>query len=210
MIAATPQTAPPAATIPPTVPAMPRHAFPDPRSELLTHLPALRAFGISLTRDGVAADDLVQETILKAWANISSFDPSTNLRAWLFTILRNTFYSDLRKRRREVGDPDGVHAATLITRPAHDGRLDFADFRAAFDQLTPEHREVLVLIGASGFSCEEAAGMMGVAVGTVKSRANRARARLTALMGLADGEDPLSGSDPATRAVMGRTDLTAG
>lgn len=183
---------------------------PDPRTALTTHLPALRAFAISLTRDGTAADDLVQETIMKAWAHIDSFAPDTNMRAWLFTILRNTFFSDQRKRRREVSDPDGAHAATLITRPAHDGRMDFNDFQAAFNQLSAEHREVLILIGASGFSCEEAAGMMGVAVGTVKSRANRARARLSTILGLAEGEDPLSGSEAGTRAVMGRNDLTAG
>ncbi len=186
----------------PRAPAPP----PDPRDALPEHLPALRAFAISLTRDGVAADDLVQETILKAWAAIDSFDPRTNLRAWLFTILRNTFFSDRRKRRREVSDPDGAHAATLATQPDHPGRLAFADFITAFDKLSPEHREVLVLVGASGFSCEEAAGMMGVAVGTVKSRASRARARLADLLGLAAGEDMFSGVDGATRAALARHD----
>ena len=87
----------------------------------------------------------------------------------------------------------------------HDGRLAFNDFRRAFDQLTPEHREVLILVGASGFSCEEAAGMIGVAEGTVKSRTSRARKRLAELMGLADGEDVLMGVDGNTMAVMGRS-----
>ena len=105
------------------------------------------------------------------------FDPATNLRAWLFTILRNTFYSTLRKRKREVADSDGAFAATMAEAPVHDGRLAYRDFRRAFDQLSPEHREVLILVGASGFSGEEAAEMMGVAVGTVKSRASRARRR---------------------------------
>ena len=180
-------------------------ASPDPRDALVTHLSSLRAFAISLCRNTAAADDLVQDTIVKAWTNIDKFQPGTNLRAWLFTILRNSYFSSLRKTRREVADPDGIHAAGLFTKPDHDGRLAFSDFRRAFDQLTPEHREVLILVGASGFSCEEAAGMIGVAEGTVKSRTSRARKRLAELMGLAEGEDVLMGVDGNTMAVMGRS-----
>lgn len=176
----------------------------DPRDELTDHLPALRAFAISLTRNVAQADDLVQDTIVKAWTNIDKFQVGTNLRAWLFTILRNTFYSDRRKTRREVADPDGAYAATLSEAPSHDGRLALADFRKAFDQLSPEHREVLILVGASGFAYEEAAEMMGVAVGTVKSRANRARARLTDLLGLNAGETVVAGTDRAMLAVLGK------
>ena len=164
---------------------------PDPRDEIVSHLPSLRAFAVSLTRNMAAADDLVQDTIVKAWGNIDKYAEGTNLRAWLFTILRNTFYSDRRKHRREVPDPDGLHAMTLSVKPAHDGRLAFTDFRRAFDQLSPEHREVLILVGGSGFSTEEAAELMGVAEGTVKSRTNRARKRLSELMGLAEGETAL-------------------
>ena len=182
---------------------------PDPREELVEHLPALRAFAISLTRNVAAADDLVQDTIVKAWTNLDKFEAGSNLRAWLFTILRNTFYSDKRKRRREVADPEGIHAAALFEKPAHDGRLAFADFRAAFDRLSPEHREVLILVGASGFSYEEAAGMMGVAVGTVKSRANRARLRLCEMLGLEEGEEVLSGMDGATMAVLAKSGIQA-
>ena len=177
----------------------------DPRDALVTHLSSLRAFAISLCRNTAAADDLVQDTIVKAWTNIDKFQPGTNMRAWLFTILRNSYFSSLRKTRREVADPDGIHAAGLFTKPDHDGRLAFSDFRRAFDQLTPEHREVLILVGASGFSCEEAAGMIGVAEGTVKSRTSRARKRLAELMGLAEGEDVLMGVDGNTMAVMGRS-----
>jgi len=137
----------------------------DPRDELPEHLNALRAFAISLTRNVAAADDLVQDTIVKAWTNLDKFQPGSNLRAWLFTILRNTFYSDKRKTRREVPDPEGLYAATLAEKPSHDGRLALADFRRAFDRLSPEHREVLILVGASGFAYEEASVMMGVAVG---------------------------------------------
>lgn len=173
----------------------------DPRTELVDHLQALRAFALSLTREGASADDLVQDTIVKAWTNIEKFQPGTNLRAWLFTILRNTFYSARRKTRREVSDSDGIHAARLATRPDHDGRLALNDFRRAFDQLPDEQREALILVGASGFSYEEAAGMTGVAVGTVKSRANRGRRRLAELLKLEDGEE-LEMTDRATLAVM--------
>ncbi|MFC5738881.1 RNA polymerase sigma factor [Sinirhodobacter huangdaonensis] len=181
----------------------------DPRDELPGHLPALRAFAMSLTRNSASADDLVQDTIVKAWSNIDKFQPGSNLRAWLFTILRNTFYSDLRKRRRELPDPDGLHAARLCEKPAHDGRLAMNDFLRAFDQLSPEHREVLVLVGASGFAYEEAAQMMGVAVGTVKSRANRARARLAELLHLEKGEDILVAADKAALGVLGQSGIAA-
>ncbi|MGD9916546.1 MAG: RNA polymerase sigma factor [Paenirhodobacter sp.] len=174
----------------------------NPRDEIPDHLPALRAFAISLTRNSAAADDLVQDTIVKAWTHIDKFQPGTNLRAWLFTILRNSFYSERRKHKRELPDPDGIHAATLCERPAHDGRLAMNDFLRAFDQLSPEHREVLILVGASGFAYEEAAEMMGVAVGTVKSRANRARARLAELLGLEAGEDILCEADAQSLAVI--------
>ena len=181
------------------------NAAADPREALVGHLPSLRAFAISLCRNMATADDLVQDTIVKAWTNIDRFQQGTNMQAWLFTILRNTYFSSLRKTRREVADSDGIYAAGLFTKPDHDGKLAFADFRRAFDQLTPEHREVLILVGASGYSCDEAALMMGVAAGTVKSRTNRARKRLADLMGLAEGEDVLLGVDGNTMAVMGRS-----
>ncbi|MCB6176584.1 RNA polymerase sigma factor [Rhodobacter sp. Har01] len=181
----------------------------DPRDQLAGHLPKLRAFAISLCRNVAQADDLVQETILKAWGNIDKFDPATNLEAWLFTILRNTYYSTLRKTRREVPDIDGAHAAQQSEKPAHDGVLAFAEFQRAFDQLSPEHREVLILVGASGYSCDEAAGMMGVAVGTVKSRASRARKRLAELMHLDENEPLFAGTDGATHAVISRSVVAA-
>lgn len=176
-------------------------AHADPRDELVSHLPALRAFALSLTREGAAADDLVQDTIVKAWTNMDRFQAGTNLRAWLFTILRNTFYSSRRKTKREVNDTDGIHAGRQTTRPDHDGRLALNDFRAAFEQLPDEQREALILVGASGFSYEEAAEMTGVAIGTVKSRANRGRRKLAELLHMAEGEE-LDMTDQATLAVM--------
>lgn len=176
----------------------------DFRDHLVDHLGPLRAFALSLTRSRPAADDLVQDTIVKAWTNAEKFAPGSNLQAWLFTILRNTYFSTIRKRRREVSDPDGSYALRLSVKPDHDGRLAYSDFERAFAKLSDEHREVLTLVGASGFSCEEAAEMMGVAVGTVKSRASRARARLAGLMGLQEGESVLTEADQTTLAVTGR------
>lgn len=181
----------------------------DPRDALVLHLPALRAFAISLSRNPATADDLVQDTIIKAWTRFESFTEGTNLQAWLFTILRNTYFSSLRKRKREVSDPEGIHAGGLFVKPDHDAKLAFADFQRAFDQLSPEHREVLILVGASGYSCEEASEMIGVAVGTIKSRTSRARKRLAELMGLAEGEDALPSGDTASLALMGQTGVQA-
>lgn len=162
----------------------------NPRQEIVEHLASLRAFAMSLCRNTATADDLVQETIVKAWANIDKFESGTNMRAWLFTILRNTYYSLHRKRSREVADVDGEFTARLSEKPAHDGRLALRDFRAAFQHLPDEQREALLLVGASGFSYEEAADMCGCAVGTIKSRANRGRQKLAQLLHLADGETP--------------------
>lgn len=173
----------------------------DPRDELVEHLPAMRAFAISLTRNSATADDMVQDTLVKAWTNIEKFQQGTNMRAWLFTILRNTFYSSRRKTKREVSDIDGVHTNGLAVKPDHDGHLQMKDFRDAFAQLSDEQREVLLLVGASGFSYEEAAEMCGVAVGTIKSRTNRARHRLGELMQLNEDE-ALEMTDEATLSVL--------
>ena len=173
----------------------------DPRDELVDHLPALRAFALSLTRNSAAADDMVQDTVVKAWTNMDKFKRDTNLRAWLFTILRNTYYSSRRKLNREVADVDGAFTGSLSVKPDHDGRMQLADFRKAFETLPDEQREALILVGASGFSYEEAAGMCCVAIGTIKSRANRGRARLAELLQLGENE-PMELTDQATMAVV--------
>ena len=98
------------------------------REGLVAAIPNLRAFAISLSGDHHRANDLVQETLLKAWSNRDSFEAGTNLKAWLFTILRNTYYSSLRRHRREVADPDGIHAQSLFVKPDHHGRLVYGDF----------------------------------------------------------------------------------
>ncbi|APG48030.1 RNA polymerase sigma factor [Phaeobacter porticola] len=173
----------------------------DPRDELVDHLGAMRAFAISLTRNTAMADDLVQDTLVKAWTNIDKFEEGSNMRAWLFTILRNTYYSLRRKRRREVEDADGVLSEQLSQKPDHDGRLNMRDFNIAFEQLNDEQREALVLVGAGGFSYEEAAETCGVKVGTIKSRVNRGRARLTELMML-DEDDPIELTDTVTAGIV--------
>jgi len=126
------------------------------RDDILASVPSLRAFAISLSGNGDRADDLVQETLLRALANIDSFQPGSNLPAWLFTILRNLFRSDYRKRRREVEDADGSYAKTLKTQPAQNAHLEFEEFRAALEKLPQDQREALILVGASGFSYEDA------------------------------------------------------
>jgi RNA polymerase sigma-70 factor (ECF subfamily) len=122
------------------------------RDEMLAAVPSLRAFAISFTNNRDRADDLVQETILRAWANINKFEPGTNLNAWLFTILRNLFHSDYRKRKHEVEDADGPFAARLRTHPDQQSHLDFEAFRTALATLPRDQREALLLIGAQGLS----------------------------------------------------------
>lgn len=176
-------------------------SHPDPKEELVEHLPAMRAFAVSLTRNAALADDMVQDALVKAWSNLDKFQPGTNMRAWLFTILRNTYYSNRRKAKREVPDTDGSITAGLSRKPDHDGRLNMMDFEAAFAKLPSEQREALVLVGASGFAYEEAAETCGVAVGTIKSRVNRGRAKLVELMGMSDS-DAFELTDSATMAVV--------
>ncbi len=172
----------------PASPTAARHADPALRGELLGAIPRLRAFAVSLCGRSDRADDLVQETLVKAWANLASFQPGTNLMAWLYTILRNEFYTEFRKRRHEVQDEDGVFAGRLTTAPTQESHIEFQDFRAAMARLADDQREALILIGASGMSYEDAAQICGCAVGTMKSRVHRARFRLADLLSGRTGE----------------------
>jgi RNA polymerase sigma-70 factor (ECF subfamily) len=170
------------------------------RDAVLAAVPKLRAFAISLSGNVDRADDLVQETLLRALANIESFQPGTNLQAWLFTILRNLFRSEYRKRRREVEDTDGNYADSMVSQPEQESQLEFKELRAALAKLPQDQREALILVGASGFSYEEAAAICGCAIGTIKSRVNRARNRLANELSIESAED--LGPDPAVRAVI--------
>jgi RNA polymerase sigma-70 factor (ECF subfamily) len=169
------------------------------RDAVLAAIPKLRAFAISLSGNVDRADDLVQETMLRALANIDSFQPGTNLQAWLFTILRNLFRSEYRKRKREVEDVDGRYSDSLVSAPEQDSQLEFKELRAALDKLPQDQREALILVGASGFSYEEAAKICECAVGTIKSRVNRARTRLASELSVEAPSD--LGPDPVMRAV---------
>jgi RNA polymerase sigma-70 factor (ECF subfamily) len=175
----------------------------DPREEMVDYIPSLRAFARALTQNHAAADDLVQDAIVKAWANIEKYKVGTNLQAWMFTILRNTHYSNLRKHRREVEDVDGNHAAKLAEKAPQDSAMAFNDFKTAFMQLPVDQREALVLVGASGYSYEEAAEMCECAVGTMKSRVNRARTKLADLMQLEEGEDVITTEGTALASLGG-------
>jgi RNA polymerase sigma-70 factor (ECF subfamily) len=170
------------------------------RDLILSAIPSLRAFAISLTNDPTRADDLVQDTIVRAWANAERFEAGTNINAWLFTILRNLFHSEYRKRKREVEDVDGSYALSLRTHPEQTAHLDFQDFQQALARLPVDQREALILVGAEGLSYEQAAEICGVAVGTIKSRVNRARNRLAELLSL-NGEGDL-GPDSVIKAAI--------
>jgi RNA polymerase sigma-70 factor (ECF subfamily) len=172
------------------------------KNALIAMIPNLRAFAFSLCGQHERADDLVQETLLKAWSHLDSFQAGTNLRAWLFTILRNTFFSEMRKRRRESEDADGKGVDSLSVAPAQQGHVDMQDLHKALDLLPPHQREALILVGAAGMSYEEVAEIAKCAVGTVKSRVNRARSRLAELLGV-DGAEAF-GPDFATGAITGR------
>ena len=176
---------------------------PDFKKGLLEAIPSLRAFGMSLAQNADKADDLVQETLVKAWDKHASFQPGTNLKAWLFTILRNEFYSQMRKRGREVQDSDGTLTASVAIHPGQQGSIDLKDFRKALEQLPEDQREAIVLIGASGFSYEEAAEICGCAVGTIKSRVSRARTRLQETLGIEGDGD--FGPDAISAQVLGST-----
>ncbi len=152
------------------------------RNDIVALIPALRAFAWSLSRNGADADDLVQDTLIKAWTNHAKFERGTNLRAWLFTILRNTFYTATIRRKREVPDEDGKHAATLTSPPSQEWSVSMHSLRLAMTRLPDTHREALILVGAAGMSYEEAAEVCGCALGTIKSRVSRARTRLVRLL----------------------------
>jgi RNA polymerase sigma-70 factor (ECF subfamily) len=170
------------------------------RDDILAAVPHLRTFATSLTNNPDRADDLVQDTIVRAWAKIEQFERGTNLTAWLFTILRNHFHSEYRKRKREIEDADGSYAARLKTHPDQQSHLDFEDFRTALATLPLDQREALLLVGAQGMSYEEAADICNVAVGTMKSRVNRARSKLALLLDLTSEAE--LGPDAVTRAAL--------
>lgn len=154
----------------------------DIRTEVIAVLPHLRAFARFLTGHRERADDLVQDAVVRALTAAHQFQPGTNFKAWMFTILRNLFYNEGRKARMKTDSLDEMNEAQHSMGPTQESGLEFDDFRRAFWRLSEEQREVLILVGASGVSYEEAAEICGVAVGTIKSRVSRARTQLTRIL----------------------------
>jgi len=177
---------------------------PSIHPDMLAAIPQLRTFAFSLCRDREYADDLVQETLLRACDNIAKFEPDTNMTAWLITILRHHFYSEYRRRRREVPDVDGIYADTLVTQPAQFACAEYGELRRALDKLPGEMRDAIMLIAGSGASYDEAARICGCAVGTIKSRVHRARSRLAELLSISNPTD-LS-ADPIGQSVIARAE----
>ena len=155
---------------------------PEFKTQLAQVIPHLRAFGRSLSGNRDLADDLVQETLLKAWAARTRFQAGTNMRAWTFIILRNLYLSQMR-RARFKGEWDDLVADRILAAPAsQDKHVELADMQRALLHLPQPQREALILVGAGGFAYEEAAEICKVAVGTIKSRVARGRVALEALL----------------------------
>lgn len=153
---------------------------------VLKHVPALRAYARSLTNQHDDADDLVQTTLMKAISNISKYEPGTNLRAWLFTIMRNTFLTDVRKRARERPAAMDCASSLPVSAPVHDEHIMGQRLLEAIARLPQHYREILLLVVVIGESYEEAARICDCAIGTVKSRVNRARRMLIDDLGTTD------------------------
>ncbi|HEY2037214.1 MAG TPA: sigma-70 family RNA polymerase sigma factor [Steroidobacteraceae bacterium] len=156
--------------------------------DMVALVPQLHTFARSLCRDGVRADDLVQEALMRAINNIQRFKPGTNLKAWLFTIVRNEHYSQLRRSKFEAQGMDIELLPEPSVPPDHDGKLELRDLNRALASLSPGQRTALILVSVSGFSYEEAAEICGCAVGTIKSRVARARETLLELL---EGRQPM-------------------
>ena len=159
------------------------------RDEMLRLIPALRAFARSLTNNAADTDDLVQDVIVRAWAHADQFVPGTNLRAWLFTILRNRYFSIAKTRQREVADPEGFLVGNMSVSAPQEWQIVGRELKTALTHLPEDQRTAIVLVGGAGVSYEEAAEICGCALGTIKSRVNRARNRLNEIMDGGEGGD---------------------
>jgi RNA polymerase sigma-70 factor (ECF subfamily) len=163
----------------------------DLHRSIVEHLPHLRAFALLLARDRALADDLVQETVVRALSHAHQFQPGTNFKAWVSTILRNSYFNELRHRNRATLLAALSASGDRIVSGGQEETLELRDFTRAFYALPPVQREALVLVGASGFSYEEASEIAKCSLGTMKSRVSRARIKLHEML---NGEAPLPGS----------------
>lgn len=164
------------------------HSTAEIRREIAELLPDLRAFARFLVRDRVAADDIVQDSIVRALAAVDQFQPGTNLKAWLFTILRNQFYEQGRRRKREFAALHARFDAAEAADPEQLARAEITDLQQLIWRLPPLLREALILVGAQELSHEEAAAICNVPVGTMKARLSRARTSLAELLRLTEEE----------------------
>lgn len=164
--------------------------------DIVQHLPHLHAFARMLARDRTLADDLVQETMVRALAHADQFETGTNLKAWLSTILRNSYFNEKRSQGRLVQLDMELLTESQSIRGEQEGRLRLRDFQRAFATLPASQRKALVLVGASGFSYDQAARIAGCAVGTMKSRVSRARLQLGILL---DGREPCASPSSSRR-----------
>ena len=171
------------------------------KRELVQLIPHLRAFARSLCGDPTAADDLAQEAMMKAWDARASYQIGTNMKAWTFMILRNQFYSEKRRSWRQTQLDQEAAERTLVAVDNPEAPVALDELRQGLAMLPPEQREALILVGAGGFAYEEAAEICGCALGTIKSRVNRARARLLKIMDADDATDVMA---LETMTVAGR------
>ena len=183
--------------------AKPKMVDPDTdavfRDQLVAIIPALRSFARGLCGRQDMADDLAQDAMTRAWAARASYEHGTNFRAWIFVILRNQFYSTIRKNSRMTSWDPEVAERVLIEAPSQQDGIHVSDVAKALQMLPAEQREVLLLIGANGTSYEEAAEIAGCAIGTIKSRLARGRKALAALI-----------EGPGDDAMFARTELHLG
>ena len=150
----------------------------DLRREITVLLPDLRGFARFLVRDHAMADDVVQDTLVRALGALHQFEPGTNLKAWLFTILRNQFYEQARRRKRETAVMGARFNGEEGASPQQLARAELHELQALIWRLPPLLREALILVGAQEMSHDEAAAICQVPVGTMKARLSRARAAL--------------------------------
>lgn len=179
------------------------------KRELTAVIPHLRAFARGLCGRPDLADDLVQETLLKAWAAQTRFEPGTSMRAWTFVILRNAYLTDMRRNRFRGEYDETVAERTLVEPAGQEAPLHLSDMHRALLALPPERREALLLVGAGGFSYEQAAEICQCAVGTIKSRVGRARAALTRMIETGDLPGSASADRAAHASIMGELEQIA-
>jgi RNA polymerase sigma-70 factor (ECF subfamily) len=177
-----------------------KQVTPSLRDDMLKATAPLMDFAILLCGDINRANDLVQEAMAWAITNIATFQPRTNMSAWLFTILRNNSRSEDRKQIRRMEDTNGHYHSTVKPNQEQDGKLALEDFTAALKNISPDQREALLLVGVFGFPYESAAEICGCAVGTIKSRVNRARTHLAQILRIDNASQIVSG-EPTTAAI---------